>query len=375
MRTIKERACVNHGKPRWRVVVPADCAPDGKRILRYFVSRADAKDFVAELNRSRGGAVASLVGLSAAVQEACHRAVRVLGDHAHRMDEAAAMFLRHLNQTPKEVITVGDAVNRCVTAKAQAGNRPRSIAQLKHSLGKFALIHGNAALHTVTPEMIDSYLDGTGWAQATRRSAVTDLRTLFSFGIKRGWVEKNPADQVEKPQFEDKPPEILSVSDCHSLMATCQAADPGLVPYVALCLFAGIRPAEAAKLVPEDLLPQYVQVSAAKSKTRARRLVKIAPNLSEWLALGGGEMPPSNLRKRMESVRKAAKVKWSHDVMRHSFASYHLAAHDSADKTALQMGHTSTQMLFAHYRELVTQAEAERFWAIRPTPPPALQDP
>jgi integrase len=57
---------------------------------------------------------------------------------------------------------------------------------------------------------------------------------------------------------------------------------------------------------------------------------------------------------------------WPKNCLRHSFASYHLAMHESADKTALQMGHRSTTMLFEHYRELVTRSDAERFWGILP---------
>ena len=54
------------------------------------------------------------------------------------------------------------------------------------------------------------------------------------------------------------------------------------------------------------------------------------------------------------------------DIMRHSYASYHLAFHQSADKTALEMGHRDTQMLFRHYRELVTKEEAQAYWKIEP---------
>ena len=44
---------------------------------------------------------------------------------------------------------------------------------------------------------------------------------------------------------------------------------------------------------------------------------------------------------------------------------YHLAEHQSAEKTALEMGHRDTKMLFEHYRELVTKEAAKRYWKIR----------
>jgi hypothetical protein len=58
-------------------------------------------------------------------------------------------------------------------------------------------------------------------------------------------------------------------------------------------------------------------------------------------------------------------VPWPSNVTRHSFCSYHLAQFGSASKTALEAGH-SEAMLFAHYREVVSPAEAAAFWQIRP---------
>ena len=52
--------------------------------------------------------------------------------------------------------------------------------------------------------------------------------------------------------------------------------------------------------------------------------------------------------------------------MRHSFASYRLAECEDAAKVALELGHANTKMLFAHYRAMVTRAEAENFWKISP---------
>jgi integrase len=52
--------------------------------------------------------------------------------------------------------------------------------------------------------------------------------------------------------------------------------------------------------------------------------------------------------------------------MRHSFGSYHLAAHENAGKTALQMGHRRIDTTFEHYRRAVRKEDAERFWKIMP---------
>jgi hypothetical protein len=57
---------------------------------------------------------------------------------------------------------------------------------------------------------------------------------------------------------------------------------------------------------------------------------------------------------------------WPQNGLRHSFASYHLAKHQNAAELALQMGHTSTKLIFSAYIELVSPEEAEKYWNIRP---------
>jgi len=122
---------------------------------------------------------------------------------------------------------------------------------------------------------------------------------------------------------------------------------------------------EIGRLHRSDVMGHYIEITAAKSKTRKRRLVTLSENLKEWLSLDG-DFPPTNKPKRLKRILDESGVIWSPDIMRHSYASYHLALHQSADKTALEMGHRDTQMLFRHYRELVTKKDAIEYWNIEP---------
>ena len=138
-----------------------------------------------------------------------------------------------------------------------------------------------------------------------------------------------------------------------------------MIPYLAIGLFAGVRPLEIQRLQQQDFTDQYIEITAANAKTRKRRLVSLSSNLKGWLRLGG-DMPPINKPKRLSRILQKAGLEWKPDIMRHSYASYHLALHQSADKTALEMGHRDTNMLFRHYRELVTKEEAQAYWRIEP---------
>src|SRR6266436_573507 len=92
----------------------------------------------------------------------------------------------------------------------------------------------------------------------------------------------------------------------------------------------------------------------------------LAQRLAPYSALSGAVVPV-NARKKLDRVRKAARLRrWSKNGLRTSFASYRLAATNDAAAVAAELGHSTSQMLYSTYRELVLPEEAERYWQIAP---------
>ena len=188
-------------------------------------------------------------------------------------------------------------------------------------------------------------------------------------------------DESRMPDL-DTPPLILNVAQCEALLRATLERDRGLVPYIATGLFAGLRPnREAAGLLETDIFDGFIRVRGLHAKDRQRRDVEIHPTLQAWLDLGG-EFRPKNLRRRFERIRAAAglirleKVPgkerkqivatgWAQDCLRHTFASHYMPIF-GAEKTVAQLGHGDYNMLFGHYRALVTRQEAEAFWKLTP---------
>jgi len=80
-----------------------------------------------------------------------------------------------------------------------------------------------------------------------------------------------------------------------------------------------------------------------------------------------GGVVPVGARGKLERVRKRAGLtSWPKNGLRHSFASYRLAATNNAPAVAAELGHSTPAMLYANYRELVLPEEAERYWQIAP---------
>ena len=268
-------------------------------------------------------------------------------------------------------LTVMELVNEFLMAKARAGRSDRYLRQLRVSLKNFGAGRNRQAVDQVAPQELEKWIQLQDWAPKTARNYLSDVRTLFNFAVRRGYLERNPAAGVELPVLDNHAAiQVHSPDQVQQVLDTARRADLDVCRHLALRYFAGLRSAEAHRLREEDLKLEQnlVEVPATKSKTRARRLVTIQPNLAAWLALGGTLRPLSDSR-TIRPVIRLSQVPWPHNVARHSFVSYHLAHFKKINETAIEAGHTE-QVLFAHYRALVTPTAAAQYWAISPKLPP-----
>lgn len=306
------------------------------------------------------------------------------------VSEAVEFCERHYRSfTPMEML---QAVREMHQLKVDTNKRERSADAFRYTLKAFAGFVGDTKLVSeVTRQDCERWLFRSGWAPYTIRSKLIDLQTFFNAAKARGWAANVATDGIERIQLDDKPPGILSVEQCRALLMSAKDIRPEFCGVLALALFCGIRPEEvtAMQLAHVNIDGGHAEVTAEVSKTRQRRLVEISENAREWMRVGLA-LPVENYRGKMNAVRLATGfqgykkkrvggretwvqvegAEWPHDCLRHSFASYHLAMYGSADKTATQMGHRSTEMLFRHYRELVTREDAETFWKISPATKP-----
>ena len=186
-------------------------------------------------------------------------------------------------------------------------------------------------------------------------------------------IDSNPILRTSRPKLLEKAPEIFSVDELGGLLHAARATVQDVVPMLAIGAFAGLRDAEIKRLdwSEIDLRRGLIEVTANKAKTVRRRIIRIQSNLAQWLApysKMSGAVVPVNARKKLDTVRSAAALQhWSNNGLRHSFASYRLAATSNAAMVATELGHSTTQMLYSTYRELVLPEEAERYWKIVPS--------
>lgn len=114
-----------------------------------------------------------------------------------------------------------------------------------------------------------------------------------------------------------------------------------------------------------------MRVGMRPLKVKRRRIVHLEPSTIEWLRFAkenGAQLPATKFLARKllpDLARLLGFEKWPHDVFRHTAASFLLAQRQDAPSVALDLGH-SVDVLFRHYRELVTKREAARFWCLVP---------
>ena len=66
-----------------------------------------------------------------------------------------------------------------------------------------------------------------------------------------------------------------------------------------------------------------------------------------------------------ELTTLAGLTKWKQNGLRHSFCTFDLAARKDPVRTAYEAGN-SAEVVQRHYRALVSEADAVRFWQLRP---------
>jgi len=223
----------------------------------------------------------------------------------------------------------------------------------------------------VTPDMVRRWLAALPVADLTKGNFHRTVGAVFSYAVHAELVAENPFRRVKKPEV--KSADGVAVFTPHQMGALLSAAHEDWLPALAIAGFAGLRPEELRRIPWEqvDLEGGFIEVKASQSKTGQRRLVTISKNLRAWLQPYAGKtgriVTPRERKHRIAAMAAAGVEVWPQDVLRHSFASYHLRHHgNDLNLTAQELGHTTTKMLFQHYREAVKPDAAKAWWALMP---------
>ena len=343
------------------------------------------------------------IALVAALQN-----IRDAGGRPEAIADAARVYAQsHLKGAKKTVAALRDEHLKNLEALLK---RPPTIRDRRLYLAPFVEAYGDKLAASITRQQAEAWiLDAeTVSKQASRYRA---LHALFRFGVRRGYLSENPVAGLDKPP--ERPPDrvdIFTPAEAEAVLRAAQEREPRLVAFLAIGMFGGLRPQnELARLDWSDINLETgkITVTRSTSKTDRVRHVEIQPNLRAWL-----ESVPKALRKgllyssrralfrvlgrewpqdkrKAERAAKAARaaklghklpgpkpepkpklkgkpLRWSSDIMRHSFCTYRQAVLKDIGKLCFEAGNTP-DVAKAHYlNPHVSEAEVKKYWAIMP---------
>lgn len=363
------------------------------QIKKLVQGRAEAEKVKADLQAQRNVALLKRTGAQRG-----HTAVTVLPRDQLASAEAAAKLIEERGdpRTILQLVEIGllsspmkkrplDAslVEEFLAAKKADGISDVSYASLGAAVRAFVRDCGPDPTQAMVAEWIGlpKSVDG----QKNRRA---NAGNFLAWCVAKRHFPANYAYEVPRPKRkadEDVTPVVLSPKQCRELLAVARKSGNEVTGYLALSLFAGLRPREIHRL-PAGQISDYlksgeipvlekVRRSSGERKTRLvpveetlRRVVRGLDWSTQYLDCGT-DGPGYDRLKLVRTVADAERLgpgKWDPDCLRHCYVSYRLGRGgkaDSKEAVAKNAGHSeATQSRYYHHPTAKTAAKD--FWSI-----------
>ncbi|HSA11375.1 MAG TPA: hypothetical protein P5205_13490 [Candidatus Paceibacterota bacterium] len=315
----------------------------------------------------------------------------------------AIRFFLDNYRDPLKKCSVGDAFSAFVAEKKAANKRPLTIRNLETKCRALKADHGKKLVSDISEDLVRDLINQPGRGPVARDNYRRVLNGFFAWAQEKGFTPVNPVAKIDRIESDEAEPAVLSLDECTALMNAARAHKEGkLVPFVALALFAGLRPDQELKRIswsnidPES---ETITVSGKVAKMRGRRTIeavrltrkdatgqeiKLPSNLFQWLSPHIARRTPikgTNWRRDFDAIKRTAgfgpktedKTKpqlkpWVQDYLRHTAVSYHYALYEHEGKTAKWAGN-SPDIVHRKYKGLVKPADVAKFWSIVPEAP------
>ena len=338
----------------WTVAIPPQLKLLGVT-KKYFATKAEATGFASDLKAQW------------ARKEEDERLLSKLPPGV-TLEDAVRFYIEHHKQQIRSM-EFDEAAKLFHESRSEHSPRTQEeIVMLQNRFkGKFGL------LSSITSAQIQDSFEAMTYNQKKRYRRL--LGTLFRWASmpQRGWCKGNPAESIEIGKAPQREIHVLTNAQVRQLLEGCGEL---MRPFFIIAVFTGARPSEIQRTKWEAINweEKHIKIEAVKSGASRFRYIDLQPNAMEWLApyrqqigLICGEI---NFFDRHRAAREMAGIdEWPEDVCRHTFASNHLTEFGDITRLMVEMNHTTTKMLFAHYHRAVTKKAAKEFWAIRPDLP------
>ena len=257
---------------------------------------------------------------------------------------------------------------------------PRHLRSVKQTIIRLESLK-DYSLREITGDELKPLFSGL--TQSSLQGHFRNLHAAFQYCIDQRWLEENPALGLKrmKPSRASKKRTVQTyqVEEVERIMATAVRVDTRIVPYLAICFFAGVRPEAAMKMQWYDVNSNgYLYVPHTINKSGHAYSARMQDVLVHWLSWwemqgnrrSGNILPvsASTLKRQRKLILNEARIEhWIQDGTRKTFATAHRETFKCKLLTSAALGHKGTSVLDEHYdSRLMTNEDAARYWQILP---------
>lgn len=375
----------------WMVNCPASLAESGRRERHFFTTRDLAKDYAASLRErvKKFGEAATAIHPSLA--EAAALAASILEPWGVGVVEAARFFAAaRARETASRPLD--EAADEWLVHCEAKDLRARTLSSYRASVRKLKASLGSRVLATLTAADMQAAVAPAGSAGTAVQGEIRNARAFWLWAVKKGWCSKDAFTVAAPGGSQEKEIEILKPEAVRCLLDTAARYFPQAVPIYAVQLFGGLRAQEASLLQAENVSPDGIELLASVAKKRRRRHIALNPTLAAWLEkfpfescgnwqrvdaacrkLAGWDLKSSLVAEMVASGAlpkspKPTRGAWPQNCLRHSHASYAIAAGEIDLKDLLfEFGHSGSEdLLRTNYVGVASKRTALEFFAILP---------
>jgi integrase len=290
----------------------------------------------------------------------------------------AAQAWKDAHGTGRKDINIADLVKAFLRDKERSG--VDTTAGYARTLPRLAEAYADTPIHTLTANELKEWLHSTFRQPgekhvhpSTFNSHRKRMATLWKWARDEGYLPKNAQTEIEqvKPLRETSEAiGIFKVPEYAAVLKLMQKEHPAYLATTVLAGFAGLRRTElhAQTWQQIDLKRGLLTVTKAKRNTPSMRIVHLCPAAIDWLLACKKDselVSPAWGVDRIRAFANKAKISCPANAFRHSFITYRAAATGNVDETALEAGN-SRDMVFKHYRELVSKDDGEAWFNLTP---------
>lgn len=283
--------------------------------------------------------------------------------------EASRLALEHWVDASSG-ICIDEACWRFFESLESEGLRPETITKYKQTAKRIAKKLEGEQTSDLTYECVKSFM-GQFKHPLDFNARRRELNRFINYIVDCGWLPSNPLNGIKPKKNDPKQPEVISPDQVAELLRVAAENFPeGVVPYLALSVFAAIRPQEMKRLSSQSNLKNLVNIDtgiitlpAHVAKGRRIRNIKMRPALKSFL-IAHPESPELN-GYQLKKLKRLLSFKIPHDGLRHTGITGIYMEHRSFGDTALETGN-SERIIRDHYLGFWTDAQAEKFWSVKP---------